>query len=188
VVVEVMPPAQAQAQAPTPVIAGHFDDSRLQALNDTVDRMGRQLKNVAKLLNQQQTTPTPTPSAVAPTTGPNGDQLVMIGETVDRMGRELRGVLNLLIQQQATLARLTEGRAAAVPPPAPPPPAPTPSRAAATLDAPGARMPAAYGSGAPQARTNENPGASLPGSHVDQSSGVRPYPQRSPGHGLGDAP
>ena len=64
--------------------------------------MGRQLRGVVKLLNQQREQ-LPARSA----TGTADDrQLADLGETVDRMGRELRGVLNLLIQQQATLARL----------------------------------------------------------------------------------
>ena len=96
-------------------------DSGLRSLSDTVDRMGRQLKSVVKLLNQQSVA-SPPPDGV----GANGDQLVALSETVDRMGRELRGVLNLLIQQQATLARLSETRGA--------PATPT---VGAMLDAPG---------------------------------------------------
>jgi hypothetical protein len=114
----------------------------VRSLSDTVDRMGRQLKSVVKLLNQQ--------SAVSPPpvgVGPNGDQLVALGETVDRMGRELRGVLNLLIQQQATLARLSEAQAIA----------PARSPVGAMLDAPGGRQgesqPPGYGPSTPQAQT-----------------------------------
>ncbi|MEA2704201.1 MAG: hypothetical protein QOD63_2146 [Actinomycetota bacterium] len=91
-----------------------LDDERLQTLNDTIDRMGRQLRGVVKLLNQQQEQ-LPGPSAV-----PGDSQLSELGETVDRMGRELRGVLNLLIQQQATLASLTHAKAPPTLPVAPP--------------------------------------------------------------------
>jgi hypothetical protein len=90
------------------------DDVRLQTLNDTIDRMGRQLRGVVKLLNQQQDQ-VPSPSAA-----PGDSQLSELGETVDRMGRELRGVLNLLIQQQATLASLTQAKAPPTLPVAPP--------------------------------------------------------------------
>ena len=113
------------ADAGTPAVpsgsspqGGPLADQRLQTLNDTIDRMGRQLRGVVKVLNQQQ-------EQVAnrsPASAPNENQLLELGENVDRMGRELRGVLNLLIQQQATLARLTHGQASpplpAVAPPA----------------------------------------------------------------------
>ncbi len=98
-----------------PLQVAPLADERLQTLNDTMDRMGRQLRGLVKLLNQQQEQ-LPNRSAAA---APDDHQLSELGETVDRMGRELRGVLNLLIQQQATLARLTHGQASPPPPVAP---------------------------------------------------------------------
>lgn len=122
-------------------------DSGLRSLSDTVDRMGRQLKSVVKLLNQQAASPSPSGAPAHAGAAPNGDQLVELGETVDRMGRELRGVLNLLIQQQATLARLSEAQAIA----------PAGSPVGAMLDAPGGRqadsLPQAYGPSGQQAQS-----------------------------------
>ena len=93
----VQPRGQVEAPAARPVV---FEDDRLRSMSETVDRMGRQLRGVVKLLNQQ-------PAAPAPT---DDTRIVVLGESVERMGRELRGVLNLLIQQQASLARLTDAR------------------------------------------------------------------------------
>jgi hypothetical protein len=178
------------AAAPRAVV---LDDDRLRSMSETVDRMGRQLRGVVKLLNQQPAQP---PQA-AP--GPSVDdaRIVALGETVERMGRELRGVLNLLIQQQAILAKMAEGRSPALGPEGPPPtpaglpgPArptgiggvqrrPRPDAMAPTPDeTPGGAGPGTWPG------TSQDPGPRLPGPEVS------PYragdPQWVPG--LGDAP
>ena len=103
-------PMDAGAPLPSPpsTVPAAVNDERLRSINETVDRMGRQLRGVVKLLNQQTAQAAQPVTPAAPVTSATEEaRLAALGDTVDRMGRELRGVLNLLIQQQATLAKLT---------------------------------------------------------------------------------
>ncbi len=160
-----------------------IDDDRLRSLNDTMDRMGRQLRSVVKHLNQQPT------ASVAP----DEDRLVALGETVERMGRELRGVLNLLIQQQATLVRLTDRQVPPLVADRPVPAAPNPQHR--RTDAPTDRPERSIESRG----TGERPSASLPDRRPTEypardvqvaraaadAGGAWPAPLQRP-HGLGD--